>query len=264
VGAELVPISQKEMVEKMNAADKGQAREVARKWIDEAEGIKLEIERKMYGYYPKSKVEIKGFMAVHYDAILDIATLGRYSPFIEKAIEMMRIRPQDKILDLGTGTGRNACLMMKYLSKDGKLIGIDISREMISQFQKKCAKFPNAKIVNARADQSLPFKEKFDKVFISFVLHGFPQNIREKVIKNVFKVLKNGGVFFILDYNEFDKDLMPFYLRILFKLIECPYAFDFIEKDWKKILAKSGYKDFQEHIFFDYIRLLKAKKITTI
>jgi len=67
------------------------------------------------------------------------------------------------------------------------------------------------------------------------VLHGFPQNIRERVIKNVFEVLKNGGVFFILDYNEFDKDLMPFYLRILFKLIECPYAFDFIEKDWKKI-----------------------------
>ena len=48
-------------------------------------------------------------MTVHYDAILDIATFGKYSPFIEKAIEMMRIRPQDKILDLGTGTGRNAC-----------------------------------------------------------------------------------------------------------------------------------------------------------
>ena len=163
----------------------------------------------MCGYYPKSKVEIKGFMAAHYDTILDIVTFGRYSPLIKKAIEMMRIRPQDRILDLGTGTGRNACLMMKYFSKDGKLI-------------------------------------------------------REKVIKNVFEVLKNGGVFFILDYNEFDKDLMPFYLRILFKLMECPYAFDFIEKDWKKILAKSGYKDFEEHIFFDYIRLLKAKKITTI
>jgi len=78
--------------------------------------------------------------------------------------------------------------------------------------------------IHARADQFLPFKEKFDKVFISFVLHGFPQNIREKVIKNIFEVLKNGGVFFILDYNEFDKDLMPFYLRILFKVIECPYA----------------------------------------
>jgi len=75
----------------------------------------------MCSYYPESKVETKGFIAAHYDAILDIATFGRYSPFIEKAIEMMRIKPQDKILDLGTGTGRNACLMMKYLSKDGKL-----------------------------------------------------------------------------------------------------------------------------------------------
>ena len=214
----------------------------------------------MCSYYPESKVETRGFIAVHYDAILDIATFGRYSPFIEKAIEMMRIKPQDKILDLGTGTGRNACLMMKYLSKDGKLIGIDVSEKMASQFQKKCANFPDAKILIARADQYLPFREKFDKVFISFVLHGFPPNIREEVIKNVFEILKNSGACFILDYNEFSLREMPFYLRVLFRLIECPYAFDFIEKDWKKILADNGFSNFEEYIFFNYVRLLKATK----
>lgn len=222
----------------------------------------------MCNYYPKSKarprakrrVEIKGFMATHYDALLDIVTLGRYSSFIEKAIEMMKISPRDKILDLGTGTGRNACLMMKYLSKDGELVGVDISEEMISQFRKKCANFPNAKIVKARVDSSFPFRTKFDKVFISFVLHGFPQNIREIVVKNVFEVLKNGGAFFILDYNEFSLREMPFYLKIPFKIIECPYAFDFIERDWKNILTDNGFSGFREHIFFDYIRLLKAAK----
>jgi len=218
----------------------------------------------MCSYYPESKVEIEGFVATHYDALLDIMSFGKYSLIIKRAIEMMRIRPGDKILDLGAGTGRNACLIMKYLSQKGELIGIDISEEMISQFRKKCADFPNAEIINARADRSLPFRGKFDKVFISLVLHGFPQNVREAVIKNVSEVLRDGGNLFILDYNEFALDEMPFYLKIPFRIIECPYAFDFIGRDWKKILTDKGFSGFREHIFFDYIRLLKATKMSMI
>lgn len=59
---------------------------------------------KISHYYPQSKVEINGFMARYYDILLDTVTLGRYRPLIEKAIELMAIRPSDKILDLGSGT----------------------------------------------------------------------------------------------------------------------------------------------------------------
>lgn len=215
----------------------------------------------MGSYYPESKVEINGCMARHYDALLNIATFGQYSPFITKSIELMDIKPEDRILDLGTGTGRNACLMTKHLSKKGKVIGIDISQEMISQFKKRCGNYPNAKIIHARVDQSLPLTQDFDKVFISFVLHGFPQYVRALIIKNAFEVLKSNGRFFVLDYNEFSYKEMPFYLKILFKLIECPYAFDFIERDWKKILQQHGFDYFKEHHFFrGYIRLLSAKR----
>jgi len=215
----------------------------------------------MGSYYPESKVEINGFMARYYDALLNIATFGRYSTFIKKSIELMEIKPEDRILDLGTGTGRNACLMTEYLSKNGKLIGVDISREMISQFKKKCANYPNVKIIRARVDKSLPFKEKFDRVFIAFVLHGFPQDIRTLIVKNVFETLKSNGNFFILDYNEFSYKKMPLYLRILFKGIECPYAFDFIERDWKQILADYNFTGFEQYLFFKgYVRLLKAEK----
>ena len=217
---------------------------------------------KMQKFYPQSKVEINGFMAKYYDTLLNIATFGRYYPFIEKAIELMKVNPEDRILDLGAGTGRNACLMMKYLSPKGQLIGIDISDEMISQFKKKCGKFPNAKIVKTRIDQPLSFREEFDKVFISFVLHGFPQNIRKLIIGNVSKVLKDNADFFILDYNEFSYVKMPFYLKIPFRFMECPYAFDFVERDWKRILTKKRFKNFEEHFFFrSYVRLLKATKI---
>jgi demethylmenaquinone methyltransferase/2-methoxy-6-polyprenyl-1,4-benzoquinol methylase len=213
-------------------------------------------------YYPESKVEVGGFIAKHYDMLMDMITLGSYSSFIRKAIRLMSIRSSDKILDFGTGTGRNACLMMRYFSSGGEFIGLDISKEMISQFKKNCADFPNIKIINGRIDQDLAYEKYFDKVFISFVLHGFPQKARNRIIGNAFKALKKGGEFFILDYNEFSLNEMPFYLRIAFKLMECPYAFDFIEKDWKKILSLQRFSDFREHFFFgSYIRLLKGVKV---
>jgi len=219
----------------------------------------------MGSHYPESKVEMNGFMAAHYDTLLDLATFGRYSSFIENSIRLMEIELADRILDLGTGTGRNACLMAKYLSEKGRLIGIDISQEMISQFKKKCANFPNVKIIHARVDKSLPFKEEFDKVFISFVLHGFPQHVREVIIKGAFKVLKTNGSLYILDYNEFSFNKAPFYLKVPFKLIECPYAYDFIKRDWKQILINHNFANFEEFFFFKgYVRLLKAKKLDVI
>ena len=217
----------------------------------------------MCAYYPESKVEISKLTAKYYDKLMDIFTLGAYSSFIQKAIQLMSIESNDRIIDLGAGTGRNACLMMNYLSTEGELIGLDISSEMVTQFERRCASFANNKIINQRIDKSLPYENEFDKVFISFVLHGFPQDARKQIIRNAFKALKKDGEFFILDYGEFSVKEMPFYLKIPFKLIECPYAFDFIEKNWEKILAEEGFRHFEKHLFFHgYLRLLKGVKVS--
>lgn len=212
----------------------------------------------------KSKVEVKGIEARYYDTLLNIVTFGQYPSFIKKAIKSIGIKPTDKILDLGAGTGRNACLMMKYISTKGELVGFDISNIMMAQFKKKCADFSNAKVIKKRIDEDFKtsdYKEYFDKVFISFALHGFSQEVRKQIIKNAFKVLKKNGKFFILDYNEFSIKEMPFYFRIPFKLIECPYAFDFIKMDCKKLLSLEGFKYFKEHLFFNnYVRLLEGVK----
>jgi len=144
----------------------------------------------MCAYYKRSKVEINGFTAKYYDILMDIITFGIYSSLMQKAVRLMGIKSEDRIIDLGAGTGRNACLMMKYLSTKGELIGLDISNEMIVQFKSKCAGLANVKIINQRIDKALPYEDEFDKAFISFVLHGFPQEIRIRIIRNASKVLK--------------------------------------------------------------------------
>lgn len=180
-------------------------------------------------YGTESYVEIKGFLARHDDTLLDLATVGFYKNFMKDVISKMNIQPNDMILDMGAGTGRNDLLMLDYL-EEGKVIGLEIGEEMKKQFQKKSYYHDNLKLIELRIERDLPFEDEFDKVFISFALHGFKQKDRIKIIENVNKVLKKRGKFFILDYNEFDLSKEPFYIKVLFRL-ECDLASDYIKRN---------------------------------
>lgn len=209
--------------------------------------------------YPESKVEVRDWEVPFYDFFMNVITAGRYSAFIGRVVRKMEIEPDDQILDLGAGTGRNARLIIPYLSGSGSYLGMDISRVMADKFNKKCAAFPNARVIRARLDREFPLQTRFDKIFISFVLHGLPQREREKLIERIRDYLKVGGQIFILDYNEFSLDRMPWYLRFGFRRMECPYAFDFIARDWKKILRERKLDDLREFLFFSgYVRLLRG------
>ena len=212
--------------------------------------------------YPESGVELNPFMAKNYDKIMTIASLGLYRGFIHRAIKAMDIQHGDKILDLGCGTGRNVCIMARYVGRNGKITGIDISSIMERQFNKKCAKHQNIAFIRQRIDLPFSLSEQFDKIFISFVIHGFPHEVRQTILKNIYSHLKPGGTFFMLDFAEFNIDDMPPLYRFIFKSIECKYAFDFIKRNWKKILANYNFVDFEEVFFVkSYVRLLKARKI---
>lgn len=210
---------------------------------------------------PESKVEVTGFEARHYDLLLKIGTLGQYNRMLRRAIALMKIRSNDAILDLGCGTGYNDCLMAEYLDQSGRILGLEIGEEMISQFQRKCNGRSNISLLRYRIEEPLPFQGEFDKVFISFVFHGFPDSEREKIARNVLKALKPGGVFFIFDFNEFDVQNQSRLFRFLFLKGECPLAHQFVGVDLKKCLRDWGFVHFEESLFFKgRIRLLKATK----
>ena len=108
---------------------------------------------------------------------------------------------------------------------------------------------------------TLHYREEFDKVFTSFVLHGFIQEDRLRIIENVDQALRPGGQFLILDYDEFEPESSFWPARFAFRHIECPLATDFVRRDWKAVLREQGFGDFQvHHYYFGYVRLLSARK----
>ena len=212
----------------------------------------------------RSHIEVEGWGARHYDLSMDLLLVGRYQAFIKQAIQLMEIHKRDAILDLGSGTGRNICVMLKILGPTGRVVGVDLSQEMLRQAQQRCRGYPQVTFLNRRIEEQLPFHEEFDKAFISFTLHGFEDEDKEKVIGNAYRALKPDGILWILDYNEFDLDRQWFPFRWAFRHFECELASEFLFLDLKEMLAHQGFGNFVTYPFLrDYVRLLGAEKLET-
>jgi len=210
---------------------------------------------------PRSKVEVGPREARYYDTFLNLLSVGRYSHFIREVIEKMGIKPGQSILDLGSGTGRNDCLMAQRIGPQGKIVGLDISDEMLSQSLKRRREYPNLSFEKQRIELPLAYKEEFDKVFISFALHGFENDQKLGIIHNAYQALKSGGAFYILDYAQFDLGRVWFPLRWAFAHWECQLAVEFLKLDIKKMLHSQGFTNFKEEFFLrGHLRLLSAVK----
>ncbi len=205
-------------------------------------------------------IEIRGLEARFYDFFINIGTVGLYAGLIKRIISDIHIEAQDKILDLGAGTGRNALLMRNYLN-GGNITALEISQEMKKQFEKKCRGLKNVRLEDMRIESPLPFHDEFDKVFISFVIHGFKQEEREKILINAYNALHTGGRLFIFDWNEMNLKEQGPGMKAFFKYIECAPARDFITRDFKTVFEKIGFHDVVSRLYFKKrIRLLSGYK----
>jgi len=210
---------------------------------------------------PRSRVEVGPTVAQRYDFFMNVILLGYYPHLIKKVVDKMDIQPELSILDLGSGTGRNDCLMARKIGPGGHIIGLDISKEMLSLSRKRCQSYPNIEFREQRIEMPLAYQEEFDRIFISFVLHGFENTQKIGITSNAYNALKPGGVLCIFDYNEFDLERLWFPIRRAFIRGECQLASEFLKLDLKKMLSSQGFTTFKEELFLrKHLRLLKATK----
>lgn len=210
---------------------------------------------------PRSRVEVGPEGARHYDRFMNVVSLGYYPYLIKRVVDKMDIQPGQSIVDLGSGTGRNDCLIAQKIGPRGSILGLDISNEMLALSRKRCQSYPNIEFREQRIETPLTYQQEFDKVFISFVLHGFEDAQKLKIIRNAYQALKPGGVFCVLDYNEFNLERLWFPLRWGFIRGECQLALEFLRLDLKGMLSSQGFTSFEEELFLrGHVRLLKAAK----
>jgi len=144
--------------------------------------------------------------AQFYD-IIEIAVKGVRKYIVNLILNSSNL----EILDVCTGTGS---LALKFATmKKHKIIGIDLSEEMLTQARDK-NKFSKVRFIKGDATE-LPFNNSSkDICTISFSFHDMPHEIRLEVFKEMFRVTKPTGYIIIADYNRpQNKLLQQFYFQ---------------------------------------------------
>lgn len=131
-----------------------------------------------------------------YSKVYDVLFKRFFYPRIRNAITTMDIKPGDRILDVGVGTG----LSFSVFPRHCKVVGIDLSREMLSQAKKKIDEnnLDNINVLSMDA-MNIGFADNtFDKVFLSHVVSVVPDPYR--VMQEVKRVCKPDGVVVVVNH----------------------------------------------------------------
>lgn len=103
-----------------------------------------------------------------------------------------------RVLDLGTGTGN---LTLRCLARGADVVGLDPSEGMLAKAREKAAGL--GRIAFAQAAEpflSVPFPEaSFDAVASTYAFHHVPHSRQPDSVREMFRVLRPGGVWVLGD-----------------------------------------------------------------
>ena len=164
-----------------------------------------------------------------YDLLNHLLSVNIDKVWRKNVIKKIKQFKPKSILDIATGTADFAIAASKI--EDAEITGIDISEGMLSIGRKKIQKRDLTKRISLiKADsEDLPFDDNsFDAAIVAFGVRNF-ENL-ERGLSEIVRVLKPGGVFFILEFSKPEKTPFKQLYHIYFNRI-LPTVGRLISKD---------------------------------
>ncbi|WP_196892365.1 bifunctional demethylmenaquinone methyltransferase/2-methoxy-6-polyprenyl-1,4-benzoquinol methylase UbiE [Aureivirga marina] len=193
-----------------------------------------------------------------YDFLNHFLSMGIDIRWRKKVLKIVASKKPKTILDIATGTGDVAILLSQ--AKPEKIVGLDLSAGMLEVGKKKIKERNLDSLIEMIQGDSenLPFEDNsFDVITVSFGVRNF-ENLN-KGIKEIYRVLKPGGTFIVLEFSQptkfpmkqlygfYSKRILPIFGRMISKdnsaytyLPESVAAFPF-GNAFNNILEKNGF-----------------------
>ena len=177
-------------------------------------------------------------VAPSYNLMNDLMSLGMHRLWKKRFVEIMDIKNNEIILDVGSGSGDIAMEILKEKLKTSLYL-LDLNEDMLSEGQKRLKNLKNIKFFIGNAEK-LNFKNNFfDKYVISFCLRNVTEY--QLSLKEAYRVLKPGGKYCCLEFSTPKSSLISGSYKI-YKSKILPLLGEIVAKD------KNAYKYLSESI----------------
>ncbi len=140
----------------------------------------------------------------------------RIGEYRRHAVDLLKLKPGDRVVDLGCGTGLSFPHIMERIGPEGHLTGVDMTVGMLACARERCdrAGWHNVELVQSEI-ASYQFTGEVDAV-ISTGAMGYVSEY-DRVIQSTVQALASDGQLVILDAKQ--PDSWPSWLfKLLFKI----------------------------------------------
>lgn len=138
------------------------------------------------------------WLAPVYDRIC--STFGLGPAFRETTLRYAALKPGERVLDVGCGTGVLTRLAAEFVGKKGHAVGIDPATKMISIAKENATREKSRAGFRVATIENLPFEDNsFDCVLSSLMIHHLPPDLKLTGLTEVYRVLRPGGCLLAVD-----------------------------------------------------------------
>lgn len=146
-----------------------------------------------------------------YDPIVRLMGLG---PTRQRLIEQAHIRPGDRVLEIGCGTG-SVVALAKRLYPQAEIVGLDPDPKALAQARAKSARAGLPIQFDQAFSDALPYPDaSFDRILSSFMFHHLPKEAKTKTLTEARRVLRPGGSFHLVDFAPSRAGARGFLMRV--------------------------------------------------
>ncbi|NSL52298.1 demethylmenaquinone methyltransferase [Calidifontibacillus erzurumensis] len=177
-----------------------------------------------------------------YDVMNSIISFQRHKAWRKDTMKRMNVQPGSTALDVCCGTGDWTVALAQAVGPNGKVVGLDFSRNMLKIGEQKVAnlRLQNVELIHGNA-MELPFgDDSFDYVTIGFGLRNVPDYMQ--VLREMYRVVKPGGKVVCLETSQPTmigfRQIYYFYFQFIMPILGKLFAKSYKEYSWLQESAK--------------------------
>lgn len=175
-----------------------------------------------------------------YDKMNSVISFQQHIRWRKDTMKRMNVQKGAKALDVCCGTADWTIALAEAVGKDGEVIGLDFSKNMLKIGEEKVKEYKQIQLIHGNA-MELPFADNtFDYVTIGFGLRNVPDYMQ--VLREMTRVVKPGGKVVCLETSQPTlfgyKQIYYFYFRFIMPFFGKLFAKSYQEYSWLQESAR--------------------------